>query len=94
MTKTNKQSALDNFTTEQIKGAHRELFEELFNDHYRYRGRIYFVNFVRGIFFGFGSVLGATLVVSLLIWLLSLFSDAPLVNGLFESIRGSITSPR
>jgi len=35
------------------------------------------MNFFRGIFFGVGSVLGATIVIGLLIWLLSLLVDLP-----------------
>ncbi len=64
---------------EQVKkdntiGAQRDLLEQLYDDHYANRWRIYKINFVRGIFFGFGSVLGATIVVSLLIWVLSLLN--------------------
>ncbi len=55
------------------RGAQSDLLEQLFNDHYKYRWRVYKMNFVRGVFFGFGSVLGATIVVSLLIWTLSFF---------------------
>jgi hypothetical protein len=53
------------------RGARRQLFEELFNDFYRSRHKVYLMNFVRGIFFGFGSVLGGTVVVAIIIWILS-----------------------
>ncbi|MEK7621188.1 MAG: DUF5665 domain-containing protein [Patescibacteria group bacterium] len=55
------------------RGAQSELLEQLFNDHYKYRWRVYKMNFVRGIFFGLGSVIGATIIVSLLIWTLAFF---------------------
>lgn len=48
------------------RGAREALLEDLFNDFNRNRFTIYKFNFVRGIFFGFGSVLGGTLLVSLL----------------------------
>lgn len=35
------------------------------------------MNFIRGIFFGVGSALGATIVIGLLLWLLSFFVDLP-----------------
>lgn len=62
---------------DQNIGAQRDLITQLFDDHYRSRWRIYKMNFVRGIFFGFGSVLGATIVVSLTIWVLSHFVQLP-----------------
>lgn len=51
--------------------ARRRLLEELFYDFYRSRGRVYYINFVRGMFFGLGTVLGGTVVVAFLVWLLS-----------------------
>lgn len=65
-------------------GAQRDLLEQLYDDHYTNRWRIYKINFVRGIFFGFGSVLGATIVVSLLIWVLSLLN---VPDNLLQSIE-------
>lgn len=47
-------------------------------------------NFLRGIAFGLGSALGATLLIALTLYLLSLFSELPWVGQLFESIRSSI----
>ena len=46
--------------------AQRVVLEELFNDLYRNRVRIYKVNFVRGILFGAGSALGGTIVIALI----------------------------
>lgn len=51
------------------------VIEELFYDFNRSRVQIYKMNFVRGIFFGFGSALGGTVVVALLIWLVSLLAN-------------------
>lgn len=56
------------------RGARRQIFEELFNDFYSSRHKVYLINFVRGICFGFGSVLGATVVVAIIIWVLSQFA--------------------
>ena len=70
--------------------AKRTVLEEVFNDMYDSRGRIYKVNFVRGIFFGAGSAVGGTLVLSLVVWVLSLFVNAPLVGDLFKDAQHSL----
>ncbi len=62
---------------DQSIGAQRDLIEQLFDDHYKNRLNVYKMNFVRGIFFGVGSVLGATIVVSIIIWTLSQFVQLP-----------------
>ncbi len=69
---------------DQVIGAHRELLEQLFDDHYKYRWRVYKMNFVRGIFFGVGSVIGATIIVSFVIWILTLLN---VPDNFIESIE-------
>ena len=58
-------------------GARRAVLEDLFYDFHKRRGQVYWMNFWRGIFFGVGSVLGGTIVIALIIWLLSLLVDIP-----------------
>lgn len=72
--------------------AKKGLLEELFHDLYRGRLEIYKLNFVRGIFFGFGSVLGGTIVVALIIWILSLFTNLP--GGVGHFVQDVINSMR
>ena len=57
------------------QAARHELMEELFQDFNRSRLQVYRMNFIRGIFFGLGTVIGGTIVVTLLISLLSNFVD-------------------
>ena len=47
------------------------ILDEFFFDLYRHRGRIYRVNFFRGISFGLGAFIGGTIIVTLVIVLLS-----------------------
>lgn len=58
-------------------GSRRAVLEDLFYDFHKSRKQIYSMNFFRGIFFGVGSVLGGTLVVALVLWLLSWLTDIP-----------------
>lgn len=51
--------------------ARKALIEELFYDFYQNRRQVYWMNFVRGVFFGFGSLLGGTIVVAIVVWILS-----------------------
>lgn len=58
--------------------ARRKLAQELFDDFYEDRRRVYWFNFVRGLFFGFGTALGGTLLIGVLLWLLSQLGSAVL----------------
>ena len=52
---------------DNTKGAQIGLLEEVFNDIYPNRWTVYKVNFFRGIAFGFGSAIGATVLIFLLV---------------------------
>lgn len=75
--------------------ARKALLEELFYDFYQSRRQVYWMNFVRGIFFGFGSLLGGTIVVAIAFWIIAQVTgllptpvqDA--VDGLSTSVSGS-----
>lgn len=79
---------------DQAMGARRGLLEEMFNDLYRDRAAIYRMNFIRGIFFGLGSVLGATVVVALVLWILSLFVDLPFIGGAAQEAKDTLNRGR
>lgn len=59
------------------RGARAALIEDLFYDFNQRKSRVFMMNFFRGIFFGVGSVIGATIVVALIISLLNYFTDLP-----------------
>ena len=70
------------------KGSRQALLEELFNDFNRNRHEIYKINFFRGIFFGFGSLLGGTMLIVLLVWVLNLTGQlVPSVAGFIDQIH-------
>lgn len=73
-------------------GARQAILEDLFFDFHRSRHQVYWMNFIRGIFFGIGSALGATLLITLLAWLLGQFADifpplADFINHLIETMQ-------
>lgn len=64
--------------------------EILFATDYIDKKRLYVENFFRGIFFGAGGVIGATILIALLIWTLSLFDTLPVIGPVFENTKQSI----
>ena len=72
---------LSNNTT---KDAQYSILEDIFNDLYPNRWTVYKINFFRGIFFGFGSAIGATLLF------LDLFVNIP--GGIGDFIQKIITA--
>ncbi len=73
------------------RGARKTLLEELFYDFHRSRSQVYVMNFVRGIMFGAGSVIGGTLVVALVIWVLSLLGNViPPLGDFFDGVSNTL----
>ena len=76
-------------------GARKSVIEDLFYDFNRSRKQVYLMNFVRGLFFGLGSALGATLVIGLILWLLNFFTDVPGGIGDFiQQIIDAVNRPK
>ncbi len=73
MKKMNGSDALS-ITERSERAARRKLIEELFYDFYRSRHQVYWVNFVRGLCLGLGTIIGGTVVVAFLVWLLGQFA--------------------
>lgn len=57
------------------------------------RRQLYLQNFIRGIFFSVGSILGATVVIALILWILSLFDSAPIIGHIIKAIQDVINNP-
>lgn len=70
--------------------ARRNLFSEFWNDVYGERFRVYRLNFVRGIFFGVGSAIGATVIIALIVTVLGWLVDLPAIGDMSEALRSSI----
>jgi hypothetical protein len=83
------------FKQSQEEGARRAVLEDLFYDFNRSRAEIYKMNFVRGIFLGAGTVIGGTLVIALLVWVLSLLGNViPPLGDFFDGVSNTLQSER
>ena len=54
--------------------ARKQILEELFYDFNKSESQVYKVNFIRGIFFGFGTILGGTVLIAIIIAVLGQFA--------------------
>lgn len=89
------QKVADKVKAENERGARTAMIEELFQDFNRNRHQVYWMNFIRGIFFGLGSVLGGTIVVALLIWVLAHVGDwIPGMHDFFQSLTHTLQRPK
>lgn len=58
------------------------------------KASLYKTAFIKGIFSGLGGVVGATIIVVILLWVLSLLSEVPLLGRLFENLPNTVESAR
>lgn len=52
--------------------------------------RMMWVNFIAGIFRGLGAVIGASVVIAIMVWLLSLFVNTPLIGKYARQVEQEI----
>lgn len=87
MTKKSKVKSIDTEAAVQA-------LEYLLAAGYVSRKRLYIENFLRGVFFSVGSILGATIVIALLLWVLSLFNNVPFVGDIARNIQHTVTESK
>ncbi len=66
------------------------MIEVVFMTGYANRARYFRMAFLKGIFAGLGSVIGASIVVAVALWTLSLFEALPLVGPVSENIQQAV----
>jgi hypothetical protein len=53
---------------------------------------IYIQNFLRGLFFSIGGIIGATVGIALILWVLSFFSQVPLIGEFATKVESTIST--
>lgn len=82
------------FKEDNERGARESVIEDLFFDFNRNKAQVYKMNFIRGIFFGLGSVLGGTIIIALFAWILSLFIHIPGIGQPIEQFQQTIQNDK
>lgn len=84
MKKPKKQKV--SFDSKQAQQALEYLFASTHVD----KKRLYIENFMRGIFFSVGTVIGLSICATVLLSILSLFDSLPFVKDISEAIQNSV----
>lgn len=88
MTKSSKEKS-KNLTIKEYEQLGRQI-EALYESVNPKKVSLYKAAFLKGILGGVGGVIGATVVVALLLWLLSLFGSLPIIGGFMDTVQNTI----
>jgi hypothetical protein len=66
------------------------MLNNIYETGYIDRNQAYRMSFIKGLFTGLGGAIGATLLVGLLLWILSLLIDLPLIERITEPVYETI----
>lgn len=50
-------------------------------------------SFTKGLAGGFGALVGSTLVIALLLWILSFFNQLPFIHGINQALQSALRKP-
>jgi hypothetical protein len=66
------------------------LISSVYESGYLDKKQSYKTSFIKGVFSGFGGVVGATVVVGVLLWVLSLFGSVPLIGRFTDRVEQTV----
>lgn len=67
-----------------------QLLQSVYESGYMDRKTMYKMSFIKGVLAGLGGVIGATIVVALLLWVLNLFDRVPLIGPLSDKVQQTV----
>lgn len=62
----------------------------IYESGYLDQSKVYKMSFIKGVLAGFGGVLGASILVALLLWFLSFFSNIPFVGRIAKNVTQTV----
>lgn len=67
-----------------------QMLQSIYETGYMDRKTMFKMSFIKGILTGLGGVIGATIVVALLLWVLNLFDEIPLIGPLSDKLQNTV----
>lgn len=61
---------------------------------YANRKKAYWFSLLKGMLSGLGGIIGATIGIAIILWILSLFSQVPLIGHFVDNIQNTLNSSR
>lgn len=71
-----------------------KMLESIFESGYIDHKKAYKMSFVKGLLSGFGGVLGATILVGILLWILSLASHVPFLDRVVYNVQQTVRTQK
>lgn len=67
-----------------------KMVASIYESGYLDKNQSYKQSFIKGVIGGFGGVLGATVVIALLLWILSLFHHLPFIRDITDNVKQTV----